>query len=194
MNGCNFYCQPVNNNNTHPNPYINSISTYNDYTRNVVIAKGDSAATNNYWRQEDSNVLSEIKHYKGPSVTIPDGSQISSNKQGQLPLSPLLSENAKNASIMPELKSSSLISLGKLADDNCKILLDKKFLHAVKENEIVLSGIRNQNDGLWDIPVFKKDISPPNYILPTIHPSIYSSRNSSSNYKSTHFKNNVSHE
>ena len=59
MNGCDFYCLPVNNNNINLpiNSYINSIFKYNDSTSNTVIAKGDSAASNNYWQTEDKDIL-----------------------------------------------------------------------------------------------------------------------------------------
>ena len=58
MNGCEFYCHSNDNNNNQPiNQYINSIFKYNDNTSNIVIAKGDSAASNNYWRTEDKDML-----------------------------------------------------------------------------------------------------------------------------------------
>lgn len=57
---------------------------------------------------------------------------------------------------MPELKISSLISLGQLADDLCSIFFNKRKLFAIKEEEIVLEGDRNICDGLWDIPVYKR--------------------------------------
>ena len=68
-------------------------------------------------------------------------------------LSNSLSETAKQATILPTLKSSSLISLGKLCDDGCKVMLDDKKLIAVKQKKIVMQGKRNSRDGLWDIPV-----------------------------------------
>jgi hypothetical protein len=80
---------------------------------------------------------------------------------------------------MPELKSSSLISLGQLADDGCSILLNKTKLFAIKENEIVLKGERNIHDGLWDIPVYKRLLSESNWITPPLHPALYSPRGNS---------------
>ena len=108
MNGCDFYCNRVtnNNNNNNVNPYINSIFKYNDNTGDTIIAKGGSAATRNYWREEDKHVLLQTTLVQGPSVILPDGSLISSSETGQLPLSPLLSFLAQTAAVMPELKSS----------------------------------------------------------------------------------------
>ena len=77
---------------------------------------------------------------------------------------------------MPELKNSSLISLGQLADDGCSILLNKTKLFAIKENAIVLTGERNIQDGLWDIPVYKKVLSDSNWLTPPLHPALYPAR------------------
>ena len=39
------------------------------------------------------------------------------------------------ASVIPDLKSASLISPGKIVDNNCTTLLDKSCLVAVKQNK-----------------------------------------------------------
>ena len=117
--------------------------------------------------------MEDIQEYLGPSVVLPNNELISSTQKGQIPLSSLLSKKAQTASILPKLESSSLVSLGQICDDGCTILLDKKQLTAFKQEEIVLQGIRNPHDKLWDIPVQKRTISQPNYTLPNIHPAIY---------------------
>ena len=48
-------------------------------------------------------------------------------------------------------------------------------LTVIKNKKIVLQGIRNKCDGLWDIPVTKRTLSPTNYEFPPIHPAIYPS-------------------
>ena len=48
---------------------------------------------------------------------------------------------------------------------------------AIKNNKLVLKGTRNPNDKLWDIPIQKQSITPYNYVLPPIHPAIYSKAN-----------------
>ena len=62
-----------------------------------------------------------------------------------------------------------------MCDDNCKVVLTKNKLTATKDDKTVLEGRRNFLDGLWDIPVTKKCISPTNYEQPPIHPSLYAS-------------------
>jgi hypothetical protein len=84
---------------------------------------------------------------------------ISSTEQGELPLSNLLSTKATKTAILPKLKSANLISLGQLCDDGCTITLDQDTIQVTKNNTTILKGIRNQKDGLWDIPISKKTIT-----------------------------------
>ena len=139
----------------------------------IVMEKGDSVASSHYWREEDVKVLSKIKDIIGPSVLLPNKDTIDVTSQGQLPLSTLLSSRAKKAMILPGIKSASLISIGRLCDDNCTVLLNKRKLLAIKEKQMILEGSRNYSDGLWDIPIYKTDIQKDNYHTPNIHPSIY---------------------
>ena len=78
---------------------------------------------------------------------------ISSNKQGELPISNHLSTKGKTAIVLPDLTSSSLISLGQLCDDGCNVNLDKHKLSVYKEENLIMEGVRNKTDGLWDIPI-----------------------------------------
>ena len=127
LNGCDHYCSQDNNNsNENVTNYTTSICNNVYSSSDVVIAKGDSAATNNYWKKEDENFLFSPSPFVGPSVTLPDGTTIRSTTMGYLPLSNQLSSKAKKATVLPNLKSSSLISLGQIADDDCTILLDQK--------------------------------------------------------------------
>ena len=125
-----------------------------------MIAKGDSAASSHYWREEDTDVLENIQPSNGPTVRLPDNTAITANRKAVLPLMDNLSEQAKKVNIIPKLNSSSLVSLGQLCDDDCNILLHKKVMYAIKNNKIVLTGYRNPNDGLWDIPVGKEKFHP----------------------------------
>ena len=133
--------------------------TINDEENEIIQAKGDSAASHHYWRVKDARCLSNITQCNGPSVRLPNNEFISSTQQGLLPLSSKLSHRAKTAKILPKLNSASLISMGQLCDDGCKVVLTKDHLIAVKEDEIILQGKRNQADGLWDIPVVNKQYS-----------------------------------
>ena len=88
----------------------------------------------------------------GPVVHLADNSTIKSTAVGTLPLTTLLSTQAKEAHVFSELQHP-LLSLGQLCDDNCDILLTKSKLIAKKNNKIILTGSRNKTDGLWDVPM-----------------------------------------
>ena len=124
-------------------------STVNPTT---VIAKADSGASNHYWMIKDQHILQNILHRIGPTVFLPNNNSITSNASGKLPLSNL-SEDSKKAHILPGLKNSSLLSLGQLCDDGCIVHLTKTTIHVFKNDILVLSGIRNSRDGLWDVPL-----------------------------------------
>jgi hypothetical protein len=124
------------------------------------IAKGDTGATSHYWTERDKGILNNVKNFRGPSVQLPDSTMIPSTKQGELPISQLLSKKATQTSILPNLQSANLISLGQLCDDGCIIHLDKNDMKVIKNNTTVLRGLRNHSDGLWDIPIYKSTITP----------------------------------
>ena len=67
-------------------------------------------------------------------MQLHNASKIGSPVQGQTPFHNKLSTTAKNAIVLPILKSSSLISLRQLFDDNCNIKLDKKRYGHIKIN------------------------------------------------------------
>ena len=98
----------------------------NSPKQRVVIAKGDSAATHNYWRKVDTQCLMSIKPVSPCNVILTNFDIMQSTHSGQLPLSNKLSTKAKDALILPKLTSSSLISLGQLCDDDYKVILDKR--------------------------------------------------------------------
>ena len=53
--------------------------------------------------------------------------------------------------MLPKLTNSSLLSIGQLRDDNCAAFFRKHDLHVFKNNKLVLNGVRNYFDGLWDV-------------------------------------------
>ena len=124
------------------------------------IAKGDSGASQHYITKIDEQLLHSKTTSNGQSVLLPNNGNIQSTTTGVLPLAQQLSTKACTAHVLPTLQTS-LISLGQLADDKCTIILDKKYLHVIKNFKCILAGYRNYTDGLWDIP-----LQNPNY--PTI--------------------------
>jgi hypothetical protein len=137
------------------------------------IAKGDTGASSHYFMTKNKNILQNIKQINGPPVLLPNQQIITSSEQGVLPISHLLSEKAQKTMILPDLKSSNLISIGQLCDDGCDITLDKNEMIITKNNQFIMRGQRNPRDGLWDIPIPKSKITNKCCLLPSIHPNIY---------------------
>ena len=125
------------NSNTTNNNSLNQ-PILSDKLNKIIIAKGDSAATAHYWREQDIPCLNDIIFHLGSSLTLPNNEIITSNMQGQLSLLPSLSHQATTANILPSLQSFSLISLRQLCDDDCDFLLNNKQLFVVKENSVVM--------------------------------------------------------
>ena len=124
-------------------------------THNTIIARGDSGARSHFIQAADQECLHNLKEQAGAPVTLPDKDIILPTHTGTLQLSSHLSDKAQQTTVLPGLKSSSLVSLGQLCDDECKIMLTKDHLFAAKNNQVILHGTRNQDDGLWGIPLPK---------------------------------------
>ena len=58
-----------------------------------------------------------------------------------------------------DLKNASLISLGQLCDDDCKVFLDKRKLAVYKNDKLIIHGSRNYSDRLWDVHFPTKEIT-----------------------------------
>ena len=123
---------------------------------NFVACKLDSGATKSYIREMDKDILSNIQtDNNNRQVILPDNSKIKIKEVGQLNTSAKLGIIGKTASVVPGLKSASLISVGALCDDNCTVHFDKKEVRVIKNTELVMQGIRNPTDGLWELPFAK---------------------------------------
>jgi hypothetical protein len=119
----------------------------------VILAKADSGASSHYFKPSDRTVLSALRSTPfGPTVMLPDSTNMQATHSGQLPLhSSLVPATAKTAHILDGMTNSSLISIGQLCDDDCVEVLDKQKVQVFKRDACVLSGTRNKIYGLWDI-------------------------------------------
>ena len=98
-------------------------STCSPSINTTVIAKGDSGASHHYLRTKDAHILQNVKDTIGPTVQQPDNSILLPQGSGQVPLTKKLSSAAQHALILPNLKSASLLLLGKICDDGCTVVL-----------------------------------------------------------------------
>ena len=151
--------------------YDKVLQKLNDTTScTSVTAKGDSAASRHYWRPRDAGVLSNIRPANNERVMLPDLAEIAAAATGSLPVEGL-TQQARETLVLPKLGSSSLVSLGQLCDDGCRVELTKTDLTVIKGNKRILHGHRNQRDGLWDIPLERKEQGRSRHAMMVIEPS-----------------------
>ena len=86
------------------------------------------------------------------SVTLPNNSIITSTHQAPLNI-PQLSADANKAHIFPQLQSANLISIGQLCDDNCTVTFTKHNVNVTKNQQSIITGQRNHENGMWVIPL-----------------------------------------
>ena len=71
----------------------------------------------------------------GPTVQLPNNSTISATHTGQIPLSSRLSKQVLKSHIFDEIYSASLISLGRLCDNDSVAILDKNEINIAKYSQ-----------------------------------------------------------
>ena len=86
-------------------------------------------------------------------VNLPNKKVVTYSFKGQIPESLVISKKSRDAHVLKDIHSSSLISLVQLCDVRCTNILNKKRIHVFKYTHLVLSVMRNKMDGLWDIPL-----------------------------------------
>ena len=122
-------------------------STFNKY----VIAKGDSAVSDHYWRQEDIQCLTWLTNSPGLAATLPNSTLIQADQQGTLPIPKTLLASANSVVALPSLKSLPLISLEQLCDNDYRVLLDKKEALCHQRDKHRFKGGGNRTNGLWEM-------------------------------------------
>ena len=129
-------------------PVVPPISNFS----NSIKCKVDSGATCTYIREEDKNILNNItKEVKQRAVILPNNTSVKIKENGILNTKANITNKGKKASIVPGLKSASLLSVGTLCDDECRVNFDKEKVQVIKNEEVILEGNRCVDDGLWEI-------------------------------------------
>ena len=120
----------------------------------MIIAKYDSDASNNYWHNEDTSVITNVKYTRyGPKAKFPNKVTVSAKIIGITPLASSLSAHTKKTHIFDGLNSASLIYLGQLCNDDYIAILYKNEINIIKGKKSILKGYINKTYGLWDIPI-----------------------------------------
>ena len=84
-------------------------------------------------------------------MKLPNSSTMASTQQSQIPLQNL-SIQAKHAYISPKIYSS-LISIGKLCDNECTVTFEKHRFIVRKINENIIEGYQDPMHGSWHVPL-----------------------------------------
>lgn len=149
-NGCcnNF---KLNNSQT-PLSYSNLLST-----AKVPIA--DSGATHTLIRQSDATNLTHVEHILHPlTVTLPNGTTISSTARGQIPTNNVI--NPIDAHIFPDSQlDQSLISLSDYTNRGCEVVLTAHGITITKDGQLLAHNHKQPTDRLWHIPVLHEHAS-----------------------------------
>jgi hypothetical protein len=98
------------------------------------------------------------------TITIPDGSTMTSTHEGHLDI-PALPPAATHTHIVPELNTHSLISLGQLCDAGCTATVDKDEINVSYNNNVVLTGHRSNETTLWHLK-YKPESTNQTSVLP----------------------------
>lgn len=132
-----------------------------DYQANTLISStihnphtaiADSGATGHYIKPSDPHQKTGASQHI-ITVGLPNGAFLNSTNEDCLLDLPQLSKQARQAHIIPELKNSSLISIGKLCDAGCIAKFDKNYVVIQQNGNTIITGDRNPTNGLWNIPL-----------------------------------------
>ena len=98
------------------------------------------ATTKPYIIPHDLNICNKVEDNLGTKVAVANGRIISPTNKAILPLSNKLTEKYRVAYSFDNLKSGSLISIGKLCDDDCIAIFTKYDVQIIRFNEILIRG------------------------------------------------------
>ena len=134
-----------------------SLTHHNNTSRLIA----DTGVSDHYIYSKTPNYKkSDIRH--PIRIALPNGSFLKSTQITHLPL-PTLKKEAVKAHILPELKNTSLLSIGRLCNEGYIASFDKRKMRIFDSKEIlrvmdrfpsVLEGERNDKNGLWEVKLY----------------------------------------
>ena len=115
----------------------------------------DTGTTSHYITASHTPLCHNVhKTDDGPSVKAANGQKImTATHRATLPLPSTISTAAKTGHVLDSLQTGSLLSIGKLCDDNCMATFTKDNIFIKKEGSIKITGHRNKDNGLWNTPL-----------------------------------------
>ena len=110
----------------------------------------DSGATDNYAQRNAP--VEQVKPISNPSpIHLTNGSTMTASHECILPNLPLISKESKTAQLCPDSNNTTLISVGKICDDDCTAVLSKRqcTIYKNKPFEPVLRAKRCPTTGMY---------------------------------------------
>ena len=130
----------------------------------------DTAATAHYLHLSSLPHCSNVAHTTfGPTVQVVNGHNIKPAFSAILKLSSKLSPKAQSAHVFKYIATGSLISMDQFCDNDCVAIFTKYDVNILKHNQVIITGLQDRNNGLWNIPLGP---CPPTQQSPTLsHPN-----------------------
>ena len=114
----------------------------------------NTGATSHYITASHTSLCHNVHETdKGPSVKAANGQIMTATHRATLPLPLTISTAAKTGQILDSLQTGSLLSIGKLCDNNCTATFTKDNVFIKKEGSIQITGHGNRDNSLWNIPL-----------------------------------------
>ena len=82
--------------------------------------------------------MNNIINAPGPMIIMLYTGTLQTSNHGSLPLPSILSPTETIDTIVPELHSSPLLSLGQLCENGCNVILNKQKKYAINKKEVVI--------------------------------------------------------
>ena len=102
---------------------------------------------------DQSSLTKVFQSNNGLTILAANGKIMPSKACGQLQLSLALTPQAQQTYVLDDLKTGTLISLGKICDDECIALFTKYGIKMIKNHHVIITGKREDNI-LWTIPLY----------------------------------------
>ena len=114
----------------------------------------DTAATAHYLHPSALPHFSCVAHTtSGPTYQVAIGNITKPAFSATLQLSSKLSSRAQSAHVFNNITTGSLIFMRKLCNGDCVAIFIKFYLKILKNNQVIINGLRDQINSLWNIPL-----------------------------------------
>ena len=114
----------------------------------------DTGATSHYIAPDHTTICTDVHETaNGPAVKAANGQIMPATHRATLPLPSAITTRAKTGHVLNSLQTGSLLSIGKLCDDDCIATFTKHNLTITKDASVQLQGHRDRETGLWHIPL-----------------------------------------